>query len=232
MRANDDPAASTVLDSVVPLRPVAKQDRSSEADIDAAYAHETEIARFLALNHGTLWEFLLVEELLRSKLQLLKHDCDDLANIASTKLFTGREFVKWVGSECTELGSVITNMAATIDKSLLDAIGKPGVSGDALKILGVVEAIFDNCRRFLSFECAVNAAEVPSAFYNPKVSFRGITNSIGHTVEDLKAQWSRNIEALRNGAQTFELKIQMETPPQAKTALEEIEKIKKRPGLL
>jgi hypothetical protein len=123
-------------------------------------------------------------------------------------------------------------MAACIDKGLIDATGKPGVPGDALKILSIVDTIFHNCRRFLDFERALNAAEIPSAFYNLKLSFRGITSSIVHVAEDLKAQWSRNTEALRNGAQKFELKIHIETPPQAQTALEEIEKIKKKPRLL
>ncbi len=200
-------------------------------DVHAAYATETEVARSLALNHGKLWEFLLVEELLRSKLQLLKDDCEDLAKIVPRKLFTGREFVTWVGSECTELSSVIPSMAACIDKGLLDAIGEPGVSGDAIKILRTVNSLFDDCRRFLNFERALSAAEVPSAFYDLKASFRGITVSIVHVAEDLNAQWSRNTEALKSGAQKFELKIHFETPPEAQRALEEIERIKKRPEL-
>ena len=137
-----------------------------------------------------------------------------------------------MGNECTELGLVITNMAACIDKGLLDAIGKPGASGNAIKILSIVDAIFHQCRRFLDFERALRAAEVPTAFYNLKVSFRGITSSIIHVAEDLKAQWSRNTEALRNGGKNFELKIHFEIPPQAQAALEEIEKIKKKPGLI
>ena len=78
-----------------------------------------------------------------------------------------------------------------------------------------MNAIFGNCRRFLNFEGALSAAEVPSAFYNLKTSFSGITNSIIHVAEDLKAQWSRNTELLRNGARKFELKIHFETPPEA-----------------
>ncbi len=235
MRTTDDVAASTMRDSspVVPLRLVPEQNGSIDTvDVDAAYENETEVARSLALNHGKLWEFLLVEELLRSKLQLLNSDCDDLARIVPEKQFLGREFVKWVGSECTELSSVMPNMAASIDKGLIDALGKPGVSGDALKILSTVNSIFHDCRRFLDFERALNSAEVPSAFYDLKVSFRGITVSAVHMVEDLKAQWSRNTQALRNGATNFELKVHFETPPQAQIALEEIEKIKRRPELL
>jgi hypothetical protein len=86
--------------------------------------------------------------------------------------------------------------------------------------------------KVLDFETASRAAEVPSAFYSLKGAFDGITISIVQVVEDLEAQWIRNTEALRNGAQSFELKIVIETPPQAQAALAEIEKIKKKPRLL
>ena len=159
-------------------------------DVGAAYAQETDLARSLAINHGKIWELLLVEELLRPKLQLLKTDCEKLAKVAPTRLFTGREFVNWVGSESTDLSAAIANMAACIEKDLMDALGKLGVPGDAHRMLSAVNAIFSNCRKCLNFERALDAAEVPSAVYKLKESFRGITNSLIDVVEDLKAQWS------------------------------------------
>jgi hypothetical protein len=212
---------------------VTNKDRSdATTDVAAAYEQETELSRSLALNHGKLWEFLLVEELLRSKLQLLRTECENIARTVPKRLFTGREFVGWISSDCKELSLAITNIGACINKGLMDALGEPGVAGDAIKILGTVNSLFHNCRSFLNFELAVSAAEVPSAFYSLKDSFRGITGSIVRVVEDLNVQWSRNTEALRNGAQKFEIKINFESPPQLKTALEEFERIKKKPELL
>ncbi|MBT1511779.1 DUF4236 domain-containing protein [Bradyrhizobium sp. SRL28] len=228
-------ASNALLSSPIPLRDIASdqyQGSESVGDVRAAYAHETDLALTLALNHGECWEFLLVEELLRSKLQLLKNDCENLGSIVPAKLFTGREFVTWVGDECTNLSPAIAEMATCIEKDLVHALAEPGVSGDAVQLLGAVNTIFFNCRKFLNFEKALNAAEVTSAFYDLKLSFRGITGSVVHVVEDLQNQWSRNTAALRNGAKSFEVKISFETPPQALIALKEIEKIKKRPGLL
>jgi hypothetical protein len=237
MRTTGASAASNPIgpSSAVPftmISPEKNQGSEIVVDVAAAYAQETDLARSLALNHGKFWELLLVEELLRSKLQLLKSDCDDLAKVVPSKLFTGREFVNWVGSECTDLSPVITNMAACIEKDLMDAMGKLGVSGDALRMLSTVNAIFSDCRKCLNFERALAAAEVPSAVYKLKQSFRGITNSLVDVVEDLKAQWSRNTEAVKNGAGDFELRINFKTPPQAQAALAEIEKIKKKSKLL
>ncbi|HMF66203.1 MAG TPA: hypothetical protein VK602_01170, partial [Phyllobacterium sp.] len=227
-------AASNMLDnsSMDSSRIAAEQNQSNGiVDVGTAYAQETDLARSLALNHGKLWEFLLVEELLRSKLQSLKSDCDNLVRIVPKRLFTGREFVHWISSECNELSSAITNMAACIDKGLMDALGEPGVPGDAIKILGTVNSLFHNCRSFLHFESALSAAEVPSGYYELKDSFRGVTVSVVRVIEDLNVQWSRNTEALRNGAQKFELKIHFISPPQLQTALEAFERIKKKPEL-
>jgi hypothetical protein len=82
----------------------------------------------------------------------------------------------------------------------MDALGEPGIPGDAMKILSTVNSLFDNCRRFLRFESDLNAAEVPSAFFELKDSFRGLTVSMVHVIDDLYLKWSRNTEALRDGA--------------------------------
>jgi hypothetical protein len=58
------------------------------------------------LEHGKLWEFLLIEELLRSKLQALKSECDqfdELLTSAPRKRFSGPEFMNWLSSEMDEL---------------------------------------------------------------------------------------------------------------------------------
>jgi hypothetical protein len=221
--------------SMMPLRMISSdqnQDNEIADDVGAAYANETDLARSLALNHGKFWEFLLVEELLRSRLEVLKRDCEDLASVVPKKLITGREFVSWIGDEIAELSPVITNMAACIENDLMAALGKRGVAGDAIKLLSAVNAIFSNCRKFLLFETALNAADVSSAFYDLKDSFRGITTGIVRMVDDLTDQWGQNIERLRSGGHNFEVKISFKVPPQVERAVEEIEKIRKRPELL
>ncbi|WP_456711007.1 hypothetical protein [Bradyrhizobium sp. USDA 4452] len=233
MRA-DYPAATATRDSPLPppLTFVPQQTRSATTiDVEEAYSRETEAARTLAINQGKLWDFLLVEELLRSKLQSLKIDCDKLSSIVPRKLFTGREFFRWVGSECAELSSAIISMREYIDGGLMSALGEPGAPGRAIEILRTVDSLFDNCRRFLKFETEVNAAEVPSAFYELKDSFRGLTENMVGVIDRLALQWSRNTEALRNGNLTFEPKAHFESPPQLRAALDAFERMRKRPEL-
>src|SRR5260370_41804102 len=116
-----------------------------------------------------------------------------------------------------------------LNKKLTEALGEPGVSGDALKMLDSVNSLFAHCRCFLTFEAEVSAAEVPHAYRRLKGAFSGMTLVVLRMVEDLSVQWTRNIEAIRNGSHNFDFKVHLEKMPQLETALGELEKIKRNP---
>ncbi|WP_298875727.1 DUF4236 domain-containing protein [uncultured Bradyrhizobium sp.] len=237
MRSNGAPAQSDLLPTSAkppPLRlePIRAPGSSS---VIAAYETESKEARTLALEHGHLWEFLLVKELLRSKLRALKTECDqfdELLKSTPKRRFGGSDFVDWVANETAELSDTVAKFTACIEKDLIVSLGEPGVSGDAVKILSTVNAIFGHCRRFLIFELLVCAADVPSALRRLQFSFRGITLSVISVVEELDLQWTKNVEALRNGSHEFKIKVTFSAPPQFQKVSEEIERLKRNPGLL
>jgi hypothetical protein len=76
-----------------------------------------------------------------------------------------------------------------------------------------VNSLFTHCRCFLTFEAEVSAAEVPYAYRRLKGAFSGMTLVVLRMVEDLSVQWTRNIEAIRNGSHNFDLKVHLETMP-------------------
>jgi hypothetical protein len=147
------------------------------------------------------------------------------------KRYDGPEFVRWIVEESDALSSAVKQIATTIDKKLGEALGEPGVSGDAIKILDTMNSLFAHCRCFLTFEMEVSAAEVPYAYSRLKGAFSGLTLGLIRMLEDLSVQWTRNVEALRNGSHTFALKVHLDSLPQLGTALEELEKIKTNPEL-
>jgi hypothetical protein len=194
-----------------------------------AFAHESEKARVLALEHGKLWEYLLVEELLKSKLSVLKRECDEFEKtLVSTpkRRFDGPEFMSWLNDEMSELISIVAKITKCITEGLPASIGEPGVSGDAIKMLRTVDALFGYCRGFLDFELNLCAADPPSRFKVFKASFRGITRTAVGVVEQLTDEWSRNIEGLRRGSHKFNITVTFPCPPQLQKALAEINKIR------
>jgi hypothetical protein len=178
---------------------------------------------------------LLVEELLRSKLQALKAECDEFDELLKStprKRFSGLDFIGWLGNEMNELSTTAAKIVTGVEKDLLASLGEPGVSGDAIKILNTVNAIFGHCRRFLIFELLVCAADIPPALRGLKSSFRGYTLNVVSVIEELSLEWSRNVEALRNGSHKFEIKVTFPSPPQVQKVSEEIERLYKNPKLL
>jgi hypothetical protein len=207
----------TLDGSPPPLPPTVGGNTESRVatDIEAAYANETEPVRALAMNHGKFWEFLLVEELLKSRLQAFKQECDrfnDLVRHAPKHQFDGAGFVAWIGQEMTALSSATKQMVAIFDKRLGEALGEPGVSGDAVKILDTINSSFVQCRLFLAFEVAVEAAEVPYAYSRLRGCFSGITLAIVQMLEDLCRQWTGNLDAIKKGSHNFNLKVNLEMP--------------------
>lgn len=88
-----------------------------------------------------------------------------------------------------------------------------------------------HCRRFLIFELVLSAADVPSGCQRLKVAFRGISLSAVCCVEELRDQWNRNLEGLRNGSDIFNIKVTFSSP-QLEKASKELDRISKHPELL
>jgi hypothetical protein len=201
-------------------------------DTAAAFADQIETARSLALQHGEFWEFLLVEELLKSKLLLLKNQYDQfertLASLPKRRC-SGADFTNWLSEKGDALATAVSGMAHCINADLPDAMGKPGVSGDAMRILGTVDAFFGHCRSFLAFELDVCATYPPPNLKAVRDAFRGITSWVIGVAERVTDQWSRGVKELRKGSHQFNTQVEFLTPPQLQRALAELEKINKHP---
>jgi hypothetical protein len=198
----------------------------------AAFANESEYARTLASEHGKFWEFLLVQELLRARLSALKRECDALEKArmcVPTRQFNGAEFMDWLRNEMNVMAAAITKMTSCMKVDLPNALGKPGVSGDAIQILRTIDTLFAACGSILAFERDVCAADPPAKLSLLKDAFGGITLFFVRVLERFVQDWSRAVDDLREGLQNFDVKIVLPAPPQLAKVSAEIEKISKDP---
>ena len=138
------PARDAPMNPTQPIgRPTKSQSSGENLDPAVAFAKELEKARTLALEHGKFWEYLLIEELLKSKLPVLKSEYDafekTLRSIPARR-FSGPEFLSWLSDKTKELASTNSKIMSYINEELPAALGKPGVSGDAIRMLRAVDA--------------------------------------------------------------------------------------------
>jgi hypothetical protein len=221
----------SLKDSTQPIADATKNLISG--DTAAAFADQTETARSLALQHGEFWEFLLVEELLKSKLLVLKTQYNDFESTLTSlpkRRCSGADFTNWLSDKGNALVTAVSGMASCINVDLPDAMGKPGVPGDAMRILGTVDAFFGYCRSFLAFELEVCATDPPANLRALRDAYQGITSSVIGVAERLTDRWRRAVEELHKGSHEFNVgKVEFLTPPQLQRALAELEKINNHP---
>jgi hypothetical protein len=200
----------------------------------ASFAGESERARTLALEHGKFWKFLLVQELLTSKVAALKKECSALREAVDpsvpTRHLTGLEFADWVGAEMDGLSTSMSAMSAILKNDIPNALGKPDSADDATDILKIVKSLFDACDPFISFERDLRLADPPKGLKPLSDAFRGITLSIAEDLQRASEDWARAVDGLQNGSHNFQVNITFNSFPQLTTASIELEKIRKNPA--
>jgi hypothetical protein len=145
--------------------------------------------------------------------------------------FSGPEFLSWLGDEMGKLASINAKIRGCIEKELTASMGKPGVSGDAIKMQRAVDALFGHCRGYLAFELAICAADPPSKLKVFGLAFRGVSLSVVGFLEELTNEWSRAVEDIRKGSHQFRFEPTLRLFPQIKNASAEMEKLQKHPEL-
>jgi hypothetical protein len=123
----------SLKDSTQPIADATKNLISG--DTAAAFADQTETARSLALQHGEFWEFLLVEELLKSKLLVLKTQYNDLESTLTSlpkRRCSGADFTNWLSDKGNALVTAVSGMASCINVDC-------GYSEPWMRFLGTVE---------------------------------------------------------------------------------------------
>lgn len=206
-------------------------------DPATAFAKESDKARTLALDHGEFWEFLLTEELLRSKISLLRkayEHFDEALLIRRKQLFSARDYINWLGQKIVEPTSFIQGIVWHLEKELPLAWGKPGESGDAIKILNVANGITDCCSASLNWELEMCSAEPPAHLMQLGSCLRGFSAGIIREASRLPDEIADAVETARSGTGPRKIKINLRfsSPPQITQFLAEMETLKQHPEWL
>ena len=191
--------------------------KQSGEDVTVAFANESEIARNLALNHGKFWEFLLADELIKTRLASLKYQHDKLEDkLAATpkRPCSSAEFIALLNAKTSSMTSALSGISSSINKYVVEAMGKPGMSGDSVRILTAVDDLFDNCRSFLAVELEMRTTEPPPILMTCRDDYRDIASWAVGIAELFARNWSSAVEQIREGSHQFNAQIKIETPPQ------------------
>jgi hypothetical protein len=215
-----------------PAALVAAEEEIADLDPGTAFAKESETARKLVNDRGEYWEFLLTEELLRTKLQILEAqyaDFDQLLLSVPKQSIGGLQFIPWIGDRLGELSPLVTQMSRCFTEEIPASWGKPGESGDPIQILISANALVSYVRAYMSRELEICAAQPPAKLRRLRDSLRGVTGSLINDLKGATDQLGRAISDVRNGSKEFRVNFDFTSPPQLKKFTAEMEKVTKNP---
>lgn len=142
------------------------------------YASESERAQQLALERPEFWEFLLAEELLRSKLGQVRRKYNEFQRgllYNRSRKMTGREYLSWVQAKVEDIVSLFNVIKTAFSEELVASWGAPGEPGDPIEIKMAVDKIITACNDMLEWEIDLKAVHPPEAFNRLKELMSGYT---------------------------------------------------------
>jgi hypothetical protein len=206
-------------------------------DPATAFAKESDKARTLALEHGQFWEFLLTEELLRSKISLLQDaydNFDEALLLRPKQVFGARDYIHWLGQKMEEPTSFVQRIATCLEQELPLAWGKPGEPGDAIQILNVANGITESCTAAFNWELEVCSAAPPTHLRRLGSCLRGFTAGIISEASRLPDEIAHAVETARSetGPHKIQINLKFLGPPQITKFLAEMEIVRQHPEWL
>lgn len=213
------------------LRELVNRKREGKLKPLSEFKDETPRAQMIALDRPRFWEYLLTEELLKSKLSKIKRDFNDLERGLIFKRavpMKGRDFLAWAGARCNDLGALVKLIKVSVEEELPRSWGPPGNPGDAVKILYAVKKIAHACNELLDWEADLRSIIPPQAFLALKERMKGWTSQLLAEMERLVEELGKPFRQ-PNPQGTYTIELVFEAPRGMDDYLAEIERLRSHP---
>ncbi len=190
-------------------------DRRKEGRLKPTYEflRESLRAQQIVLDKPKYWEFLLQEELLRTKLTKIRKGYDDLKRGLvqnNSRYLTGTEYVQWLRMKITDFRNIIHLLGIAINEECHSAVGPPGVPGDPIAIQQAADKVANGCEKLLVWETELVFTSAPDDCLEAASLIKGITFPIVEKVSSIADKMSeifRSIEIEPGREYTLNIKI-------------------------
>ncbi|MFG3593077.1 restriction endonuclease [Bradyrhizobium sp. RDI18] len=196
-------------------------------DTTVIFAREGERVMELVSSRPRLWAFLLVEELLRSRLSSLNDEAQDIERVRNRKSRRQYDLARYLdfsGKRLARLGVQSQRAEVCVTDDIPAALGPPGTPADPVRLLRAVETLEGYCLESLDFEIELARIEPPDAFRTVHESFRGIGATAVAVFEAFANKWSEALRGVEDGSREFDVHVKFELPQLTKAA-DELEKV-------
>ncbi len=130
------------------------------------------------MERPAFWEYFLTEELLRSKLEIIKSNLDAFKRgliFKKTKILQGQEFLSYCMEKIEDLIKITQSIMVIFNEKINESWGKPGESGNAIEIKRTVDWLIAACAALLEWEIDLNSITPPNGLVELKKLLHGFT---------------------------------------------------------
>jgi len=209
--------------------------REGRLDPIREFLAESPKARQLAQDRPHLWEYRLLEELLRTKLSALHQSCEDFNRgllFKPRRPIGAAEYVDWFAHKMDEPVAYVQIMKVAMEEDLMAACGKPGEPGNPIQILHAVNRMINACQSLLDWEMEIESLRPPDHLQALGQSLQGITFGVIQDLKRVPEDLSKALEGSWTGVRHVTVAFTLSTPPQLLKFQAEIEKVNKHPEWL
>lgn len=217
------------------LKELLQRRREGKLDPMRDFLAETAKARQLAQDRPHLWEYRLIEELLRTKLSELSRLCEESKRgllFRPRKPIKGSEYLDWIGRKIDEPGDFVQVIKVAMEEELAAACGKPGEPGNPIQILRAVNRMMTACQSLHEWELELNSLRPPPNLQALAESLQGITQVIVDDLQRLPNGISNALEGTWTGTRHVTLCVEFSSPPQFEKFRAEIQRVREHPEWL
>lgn len=198
------------------------------------FKEETDKAKKLAFEQADHWEYLLTAELLKSRMNVIGEELDEIRDgrkFKKSKGLTALEFVDWSPLMLNDLMALGSQLTKVINQDFKVMWGEPGEPGNPIMIKKISDKLFSMCRNLLEWELEFRSTIVPDSLMPLKEMLAGWASHYILAIENIPDKLLKPFEEPNPSGQ-YAIHITIDDPPNTKEVQTEIEKFTKNPWKL
>jgi hypothetical protein len=208
------------------------QQESAKIDQRSAFDSESERARKLSMDRPKHWEYLLIAELVQSKLLALRKEFVFVKPASEQSIpLDPEEYLGWLKMKLRQPSLIMEGMKSILERKMSEAFGKPGVPGDPLAILRCANEMESLCRDLIEWEEDIKRVNVSDPVLK---SLSATVEGMAGALIDQALDFPRQVFAVfANGAAptgVVEIRVKFSAPPQLDKFSAELSHLKTNRG--
>jgi hypothetical protein len=195
------------------------------------FVGESERAQQLALEQPKYWEFLLTEELFRTKLRKVRRKYNEFQRgllYKPSRRMPGREYLSWSQAKFADIVALIHVIKTAFTEDVIASWGPPGVPCDPIDVQHAVDKIITACEEMLEWELDLKAVCPPEAFNRVKELMSGYTFMYFEEVERIPDELIKPFKEPDPQGE-YKISLTFEGNPVTDELIEEIQKLTDNP---